>query len=182
VDVLPQRGTYVFQLAPDQVSMVSELREILETAAAAAAMKRNHTELVARMGGIFSQMKAAYESGDNVAYQALDGSYHQAFIDLSGNAYLHDAYSQVGFRTQALRSRLSDEAALNKLSFRDHAEMLRLIKARDVGKLQKLLRAHIDQTRRMYLDVLARRVPAGDASMPPAPAKPDHSRLRRAAR
>jgi DNA-binding GntR family transcriptional regulator len=180
VDVLPQRGTYVFQLAPDQVSMVSELREILEVAAAATAMKRNHPALVARMSGIFSQMKTAFESGDNAAYQALDGDFHQAIIDLSGNGYLHDAYAQVGFRTQALRSRLSDEAALNKLSFRDHSEMLRLIKARDVTKLQKLLRAHIDQTRRMYLDVLAKRDgPLPDASPAPRAAS---GRVQRAAR
>ena len=29
VDVLPQRGTYVFRMAADQVIMISELREIL---------------------------------------------------------------------------------------------------------------------------------------------------------
>ena len=30
VDVLPQRGTYVFRMAPDQVAMIRELREVLE--------------------------------------------------------------------------------------------------------------------------------------------------------
>lgn len=181
VDVLPQRGTYVFQLAPDQVAMVSELREILEVAAAAAAMKRNHAALVGRMSGIFARMKTAHEAGDNVAYRALDGEFHQAIIDLCGNPYISDAYSQVGFRTQALRSRLSDEAALNRLSFRDHAEMLRLIKAGDVTRLQKLMRAHITQTKDMYLNVLAR-LTTGEppALSPPSRSKPAHSRRRTA--
>ncbi len=157
VDVLPQRGTYVFRMAPEQVSMICELREVLEVAAAAASVARNHTALVARMGLIFEEMRAAFERVDTAAYGTLDGDYHQAMIDLCGNPYLTDAYAQVGFRSQALRARLSDEAELNRLSFRDHREMLRLVKGRDVAPLQKLIRAHIDQTRQMYLDVLARR-------------------------
>jgi DNA-binding GntR family transcriptional regulator len=157
VDVLPQRGTYVFRLAGDQVVKISELREILEVAAAAAAIKRNHAALVARMTDILRNMREAYDAGDNVAYRTLDGALHQTTIDLCGNAYISDAYGPIGFRIQALRSRLADEAALNELSFRDHCEMLRLIKAGEVAALQKLIRAHIRQTARSYLEVLARR-------------------------
>ena len=157
VDVQPQRGTYVFRLAADQVTMISELREILEIAAVEAAIERNHTELVTRMSRILDSMRAAFEADDNVAYRTLDGEYHEAIIDLCGNPYIHDAYSLIGFRIQALRSRLSNEARLNRLSIKDHREMLRLVKARDVPALQTLLRAHINQTRHSYLDVLERR-------------------------
>ena len=59
VDVLPQRGTYVFRLALDQVAKISELREILETSAVAAAMARNHEALVERMNAVFEDMSAA---------------------------------------------------------------------------------------------------------------------------
>jgi DNA-binding GntR family transcriptional regulator len=157
VEVLPQRGTYVFRLAADQVILISELREILEIAAVAAAIERNHPELVKRMSVLFEGMKAAYDGGDNVDYRTLDGQYHQAIIDLCGNPYIGDAYSQIGFRIQALRSRLSIEATLNRLSMKDHREMLKLIKAREVKPLQTLLRAHIHQTKQSYLDVLERR-------------------------
>ena len=160
VDVLPQRGTYVFRMAPDQVAMISELREVLETAAAAIAITRNHGALVERMSAVFEDMRAAFERSDNAAYRVLDGEYHQAIIELAGNPYISDAYAQVGFRTQALRARLSDEAGLNRISFKDHREMLKLIKARDLAPLQKLIRAHINQTRQMYLDVLERRASA----------------------
>jgi DNA-binding GntR family transcriptional regulator len=157
VDVLPQRGTYVFRLAGDQVGKIGELREILEVAAAAAAMKRNHSLLVTRMTDILGSMRAAYDAGSKVAYRRLDGELHQTIIDLSGNAYISDAYVPIGFRIQALRSRLADEAALNELSFRDHCEMLRLIRAGEGAALQKLIRAHIRQTTQSYLEVLGRR-------------------------
>jgi DNA-binding GntR family transcriptional regulator len=157
VEVLPQRGTYVFRLAADQVILISELREILEIAAVAAAIERNHPELVKRMSVLFEGMRAAYDGGDNVGYRRLDGQYHQTIIDLCGNPYIGDAYSQIGFRIQALRSRLSIETTLNRLSMKDHREMLKLIKAREVEPLQTLLRAHIHQTKQSYLDVLERR-------------------------
>jgi DNA-binding GntR family transcriptional regulator len=165
VEVLPQRGTYVFRLAAPQVMMISELREILEVAAAAAAIERNYAALVERMSRIFEAMRSAYEAGDTVAYGWLDGEYHETIIDLAGNTYIRDAYSQVGFRFQALRSRLSKEAPLNRLSFKDHREMLALIKARDVPALQRLLRSHIEQTKRSYLEVLERgNLPAESAA------------------
>ena len=157
VDVMPQRGTYVFRMAPDQVSMVSDLREILELAAVAAAVERSHRTLLARMTKIFTGMRAAYEEDDILAYRRLDGEFHQAIIDSCGNTYIADAYVSVAFRTQALRSRLSIEAPLNLRSFREHREMLKLVRTEDVAALQRLLRTHIRQTRQSYLDVLERR-------------------------
>jgi DNA-binding GntR family transcriptional regulator len=156
VDVLPQRGTYVFQLGAEDVLKVSELREILEVSAAASAMRDNRRALIARMTVTLRAMRKAYSAGDNVGYRVLDGDYHRAIIDLCGNSYLMDAYGPIGLRIQALRSRLSDEAALNRLSFRDHCDMLKLIKAGETAQLQKLLRAHVRQTARSYIAVLGR--------------------------
>jgi DNA-binding GntR family transcriptional regulator len=169
VDVLPQRGTYVFRMAREDVMTISELREYLEVPAAAAAIERNHEKLLARMTQIFQAMSKAFLAGDNVRYRARDGEFHQAIIDMCGNPYVIDAYSQIGFRIQALRSRLADEAKLNRISFKDHSAMLKLIRARRVADLQRLLRAHIRQTMRSYLDVLDRRDALTEAVSPPAP-------------
>ncbi len=169
VDVLPQRGTYVFRLTRGEVVMISELREYLEPPAAAAAIQRNHAPLLARMSQIFELMGRAFRAGDAIRYRKRDGEFHQAIIDLCGNPYVIDAYSQVGFRIQALRSRLSDEAKLNRLSFRDHGAMLKLIEARKVAPLQNLMRAHIRQTMRSYLEVLEHRDALAEEVAPAAP-------------
>lgn len=156
VEVQPQRGTYVFRLAAEQVTMISELREILELAAIKASMARNHGDLVRRMTALCEGMREAYEADDPLAYRKLDGEYHDTIVDLCGNTYIRSAYRQISFCIQALRSRLSTEAQLNKLSLADHREMLRLVKAKEGAGLQKLLRAHINQTRQSYLEVLER--------------------------
>jgi DNA-binding GntR family transcriptional regulator len=168
VDILPQRGTYIFRLGPADVIKVSELREVLEVEAAAIAMKRNGRELALRMASVLHDMRKAYTAGDNVGYRTLDGDYHRALIEACGNSYISDAYAPIGLRIQALRSRLSDEAALNRLSFRDHCNMLKLIKAGEVTGLQKLLRVHVRQTARSYIEVLGQREAEPQGKQPQA--------------
>lgn len=154
VEVVPQRGTFVFRLDPQQVVQISELREALETAAAAWAIKRNYAPLVERMTAICAEMEKAQKRGDTVRYHELDGRYHQTMIELAGNPYLVDAYDQIGARIQALRSRLSLDAMLNSRSLADHRRMLELIREKKVRPLQSLLVTHIAHTRQWYLDVL----------------------------
>jgi DNA-binding GntR family transcriptional regulator len=166
VDVLPQRGTYVFRLARDEVVKISELREMLELPAAAVAIERSYPELVARLTEIYQEMSKAYKAGDNAGYRARDGELHQTIIDLCANPYLSNAYNQVAFRIQALRSRLADEMSLNRVSYKDHGEMLKLVKARKVEELQALLRAHIRQTMHSYLEVLGDRDALGEVAAP----------------
>ena len=156
VEVQPQRGTYVFRLAAEQVVMISELREILEIAAVKASIQRNHAALTERMSRLYAAMRKAFEADDTVAYRRLDGEYHETIVELCGNPYIRSAYSQIGFCIQALRSRLSNEAQLNELSIEDHRQMLELVKAREISALQKLMRTHINQTKQSYLDVLER--------------------------
>jgi len=178
VDVLPQRGTYVFRLSRNEVVMISELREMLELAAAAAAIERNHAALVARMSEIYQDMTKAHQAGDKARYRARDGELHQAIIDLCGNPYVSDAYNPVGFRIQALRSRLADESKLNRASFKDHGEMLKLVKARKAEELQSLLRIHIRQTMRSYLDLLGDRDALVETADPRDAAKVRRGRTR----
>jgi DNA-binding GntR family transcriptional regulator len=155
VDVLPQRGTYVFRLGADQIGMISELREVLEVAAAAAAMKHSRAQLAARMSKIVREMRKAYEVGDRVAYATLDGQFHESILDLCGNTCMRDAYDPVGFRMQALRARLTDKDTLNRQSLQDHCEILRLVKAGRTAALLQLIREHIRLTAQSSLELLA---------------------------
>lgn len=154
VEVVPQRGTFVFRLDPRQVVQISELREALETAAVAWAVKRNHGRLVEAMTALCAEMEKAQKRGDHVRYHEIDGRYHQAMIELADNPYLLDAYDQIGSRIQALRSRLSLDAMLNSRSLADHRRMLELVREKKVKQLQGLLVTHIAHTRQWYLEVL----------------------------
>lgn len=151
VDIQPQRGTFVFRLAPDQVVAITELRAVLETAAIEMAMKRAHDRLVTGMERLLGEMERAYAADDIVAYRTLDGEYHQFMVAASGNDYLVDAYALITFRLQALRSRLSREALLNQRSIGQHREMLALAKSGRIDELKALLASHAGNTQSDYL-------------------------------
>lgn len=151
VDIQPQRGTFVFRLAPDQVVAITELRAVLETAAIEMAMKRAHDRLVTGMERLLGEMERAYAADDIVAYRTLDGEYHQFMVAASGNDYLVDAYALITFRLQALRSRLSREALLNQRSIGQHREMLALAKSGRTDELKALLASHAGNTQSDYL-------------------------------
>jgi len=155
VEIHPQRGTFVVRLAPEQVTAICELRELLEIAAIEMALARRRDALVEAMAELLETMQAAYESGDTAAYRNLDAQYHEAMVAASGNAFMEGAYGLISFRIQALRSRLSREELLNAQSFREHQDMLALARAHRVKALQNLLRLHIRNTKLTYLQLLA---------------------------
>ncbi len=88
VDIQPQRGTFVFQMTPEQVRDLSEYRAILETAAIALAITRQPQELTAAIAPIVERMGGAASGRDRVGYRELDWAFHQAVFDHCGNESL----------------------------------------------------------------------------------------------
>lgn len=154
VDIQPQRGTFVFRLAAEQVVAITELRAVLEVAAIGMAMERDRVGLVCGMERLLGEMESAFAAGDIVGYRTLDGEYHQLMIAASGNDYLADAYALITFRLQALRSRLSRDATLNQRSMDQHREMLALARAGSSEALKALLASHAGNTQSDYLALL----------------------------
>jgi DNA-binding GntR family transcriptional regulator len=155
VEIHPQRGTFVFRLAPELVTSICELRELIEIAAIEMALARRRDALIEAMSTLFDAMWAAYEAGDTAGYRNLDSQYHEAMVAASGNVFMESAYALITFRIQALRSRLSREELLNTQSYSEHQDMLALARAHRVKALQNLLRLHIRNTKLTYLQLLA---------------------------
>lgn len=161
VDIHPQRGSFVFQLAAEQVIAITELREILELAALRLAMSRNRAALAAAATRCFEAMRQAYQAGDIPGYRRQDRLLHDAIIESAGNDYIRAAYAGVSFRVQALRGRLTRERALNEASFHEHRRIVERIVAGDETGVRRLLGRHINNTKQTYLDLLA--------GLPPTP-------------
>ncbi len=155
VDIQPQRGSFVFQMSAQEVVELSELREILETAAVLRALDRDPDGLADALTAVVGRMHTAIERGDFAAYRDLDAAFHQAFVDHCGNAFLKESYAGITVRVQTLRTRLSTDSALNSTSLREHGQILAQIKARDTARLLPLLAAHIFGTKRRYVETLA---------------------------
>lgn len=163
VEVHPQRGTFVFAMTPDQVRKLSELRAILECAAMRLALEQNGPALVKAWTPIIAAMRAALDRFDAERYRRLDGEFHRALFALADNDYLLQAFNTIAFRVQALRSRLSRDAELNRTSFADHETMLRLADDKSPDAIAELLLRHIAWTREHYLAALSIPAPSSPA-------------------
>lgn len=151
VEIHPRRGTFVFTMTAAQVRQLSEMRAILETAALGLAMARGRDALIAAWSEIVAAMEAALAAGDAAGYRALDGAFHRSIFELAGNAYLLEAFTGIAFRVQALRNRLSRDAALNRASFADHRRFLDLARRDDLPAILELAARHVAWTRDRYV-------------------------------
>jgi DNA-binding GntR family transcriptional regulator len=154
VEVHPQRGTFVFDMNAKDVDKLSEQRAILEIAALRLALAHNAPTLHVRWGAIVRDMDIALQANDAVRYRTLDGDFHLAMFVLSDNPFMLEAYKLIAFRVQALRNRLSLDSALNKQSFREHAELTDMAVGGMKKRMADLMLSHIGSTRTHYLEKL----------------------------
>jgi DNA-binding GntR family transcriptional regulator len=157
VEIQPQRGSFVFQMSAQEVVELSELREILETAAALRALERDSDGVAKALAAIVEQMRTALAAEDFPAYRDLDADFHQTIVDHCGNDFLKESYAGITFRVQALRTRLSTDSALNSTSLDEHRDILDQIRKGDASRLRALLSDHIFGTKKHYVDMLAAR-------------------------
>jgi DNA-binding GntR family transcriptional regulator len=159
VEIQPQRGTFVFQMSADEVISLSELREVLETAAVRLAIKRRGGALADALRAVIVEMRRALKRADALEYRTFDGEFHRTIMEHAGNAYLKASYETIAFRIQALRNRLSRDPALNRQSLKEHVKLAELVHAHDASRAAALLTKHIRATAANYVRTLGMRNP-----------------------
>lgn len=153
VEILPQRGTYVFRLDARQVRALTVMRELLERKALAMAAPA-HRELGAALAKVVSAMERALPLDDPQDYRRLDDAFHQTIIDGADNEFLTDAYDRIAFRVQALRSGLARVRERNERSFAEHGRLAALVAAGDMAAADDLLGHHIRFNGEAYVATL----------------------------
>ena len=147
VQVVPQKGTFVFTLTEKEVIDICELRYTLESTALAFSFDRNRKPFLAVEKKIVDGMRSARKENDEDQYLDLDSSFHIHFFKYCGNQYLDDAYQLIAARVAAMRTHLSLVPGHTTKSFKEHINMLECIIDNDVAKALKILDEHIMRTK-----------------------------------
>lgn len=154
--VLPQRGGMVFRPTEAQARDLCETRLALETAAFRLATKRNRDRLMANLAAVVEQMDRSFDPTNSARYQIDDNDFHLAFFTNCGNTLLQEAYELFLPRIRALRTNLSSpEPYLLERSFREHRDMLNLLKRGKIEALVEMLCAHVARTQEFHTKRLA---------------------------
>jgi DNA-binding GntR family transcriptional regulator len=150
VDIIPQKGAYVFTLAALEVVEICEFRLTIESAALDLALERNPGALADEIERIVDSMDRARRAGNVRAYLSLDTDFHAAFFRHCGNAYLRDSYQRYVGKIAALRTHLATKPMHTELSFREHCRLRDIIRTGNAAEARNVLHDHIGRTRETY--------------------------------
>ncbi|NOD35632.1 MULTISPECIES: GntR family transcriptional regulator [unclassified Ruegeria] len=148
--VEPQRGSFVFNLEPEELAKLCDARVCLETTALSSAMQANPQELYTALNDCINRMKTARGAADDAEYLYQDTLFHQCLFDCADNRFLNDAYQTIALKMAALRSRLGHHPDHMAKSYREHIELLQCVENGDVSKALDVLKLHIDRKEGSY--------------------------------
>lgn len=150
VDIQPQRGSFVFTMAPEEAAEMCQYRVILESAALRDALANDEAGLVEALDQNVRRMAKAVADNDIPAYRRLDTDYHRHILTRAGNRYLLLAHQQLEMRIQALRASVTSKHRTVEDSLVEHQNIVKLLKAHERSKALNLLGVHIRAASRDY--------------------------------
>src|SRR5574341_218159 len=145
VEIHPQRGTFVFQLEPQQVSQLWELRAMVETAALRDSAATDRRGLAREMARCVAEMHEAEAAGDIKALARIDMDFHWQFFANCPNAYLRSAYERIRYQLVALRHRSPIDNAVAS-----HQVLVDAVASGNIDAACALLREHVLENEPRY--------------------------------
>jgi DNA-binding GntR family transcriptional regulator len=147
VTIAPQAGTYVVAPTSEDIRKLSGFRCLIETDAMRHALARQPEKLLGVLATTISRMATARKTRSAPDYIVADTEFHLAFIILSGNRYLDQAYSLISGVAEALRVRLFNASqSFRQQSFKEHVEILAALRKGDTTAAARILKRHIMRT------------------------------------
>lgn len=143
VEIIPQKGTYVFTITPTDLIKITELREVLETKALQRSFEISRDKLIEKLGTIYGLMLESRKSKNTIEYLRLDALYHQTILDYSDNNYLLSAYKLIAIKTRATLFHLANEPLNKKEHFEEHKYIIDSLKKGNLDKAISILTNHV---------------------------------------
>lgn len=143
VTIIPNRGSYVARLAPQDAETLIEVLAELEGFAAFLACQRADEEDFQALRRLHEDMVAAFERNNKLAYFKLNQNIHTRIIEAARNPHLaetHRAYTSRLRRARYLATPTTDQW---RRSVEDHEQILITLLARDAENARTLMRAHV---------------------------------------
>ena len=134
-------GATIRRLDAAEISELYEMRAVLEgTAARLAARAASEVELD-EIAGIHESMHA---SDTTEALYTRNIQFHAAILSAARNRFLIKSVDAVNTTLLILGRSTLEEAARAKAVISEHSAILAALRARDAGKAESLMRAHIE--------------------------------------
>ncbi len=155
----PARGTFVVPLNPSDVEEIYELRALHELWAIERSFDRFTEEELSFVERTFDE---SYRKSDWETWHQADRLLHRLIIEKSGSGRLLAFVNMLNTQMDRIRGvSAAKDVSRFETSYREHMEIIALIRKRDLPKCKDALRSHlrsvansaIESSRNVYVDL-----------------------------
>lgn len=144
-------GAMVRSFVPREVLELYELRELLETAAAARIPLPAAEADLQALTEIQQRHDAAVQAGDPAAVYRANEAFHRTLFALAGNDAITQAIQEYARRTHAIRFGTLIAASYREQARREHWQIIEALREGRRDELIALCRGHLLPSRDVYL-------------------------------
>ncbi|SBV96727.1 putative Transcriptional regulator, GntR family protein [uncultured delta proteobacterium] len=145
VNILPQKGTYVFTITEEELSQIIEHRFILESASLQALQKKaTRQQFIDEIAEILRCHRAALEENDMQKCEKYDSIFHERIIDYSDNKFIISSYKIISDRAKAIRFRTIGTQDRFRNVLNNHEEIYRLFLDNNMRQCKSTLQRHLN--------------------------------------
>jgi DNA-binding GntR family transcriptional regulator len=145
VQLVPNRGAFVADPAPDEVEDMLEAMGALEAMCGELACARATEAEIAAIRRTHERMTKAYERRDRLTYFRLNQEIHHRVAQASRNATLQRLHATLNARLYRVRF-MSNKTDRWHTAVEEHEAIAGALERRDVPAVRRLLREHLGHT------------------------------------
>ena len=150
----PNRGAFVAKLSAKEIEDLFDVREAVETKAAALVIRRANREQLDELQNGLSIHGKRLKDANNADYRPPSLDFHEALIKLSQNQHLIDIWHSMRSKLRLARISSAMLAQRYKKAHQEHERILHLIYNGETENVRTLLIDHIGRARRNVLETL----------------------------
>ncbi len=160
--ITPRHGLYVAEVSIEDLERFSELRSALESLSARLAAQRANADDLAVLEALRREQASAAPDDSRRLFE-LDHRLHQAIAQAAHNQYLGDVLERFFGLSQRLWYLALPRLDALSSAVHGHVEVVEAIQAREAGRAEAVMRAHVEG---FYRQVIAALRPGGEKPCP----------------
>lgn len=143
IEILPQRGSFVFQPSQADIEELCQFRTMVEVGALRLALAKDKAQTVNDLQAAQDALARSEEISDWVSAARADAEFHSTFFKYCGNRPLVDAYNMIAGRIGAARFFARQSGTSKRNTGAEHTMIIEAIKRNDIETAVDILTRHI---------------------------------------
>ena len=156
VKILPQRGTFVTEISPDEIAALMDYRLALERGALCLALERMTEGEVQKLRALQKRIARLTKNGDYFRQMELDSKFHLAIIQAARNRGLLEAYDHLSPHFKLIRfHRVLQRGRWSRKVDEEHDRIVKAFEERNHRKLEKAITEHVLRIKKEFSEKMA---------------------------